>query len=312
MLRIKRTGTPGLLVVVGLVILSFILAACESGSISAETPSDLQTEASDTVVETVIGSVSEVALSSAVDNVVAPAGFGAGAQLQSGAAGANGNGNSNQARIQDGSQHDFDPDTAAELSVAEEGGLLYMREEEKLARDVYLALYDQWGLPVFQNIAGSEQAHMDSILMLLEQYDLADPAAGKGAGEFSDPLFQTLYAQLVEQGSASQSEALKVGATIEELDIVDLQERISQTDNATILQVYGNLLAGSENHLRAFVTNLERQTGEEYQPVYLDQDAYEAIISGASGQRGGYGGGNGLGGNIGSGNGRGNGRGGNA
>jgi hypothetical protein len=149
---------------------------------------------------------------------------------------------------------------------------------------------------------------------------LADPAAGKGVGEFSDPFFQSLYEQLVAQGSLSQADALKVGATIEELDIVDLEERLAQTGNETIVQVYTNLLAGSENHLRAFVSNLERQTGEVYQPAYLDQDAYQAIMNGASGRgngNGGSGGGNGGGGNGGNGNGgngngRRNGQGGNA
>ena len=178
-----------------------------------------------------------------------------------------------------------------------------MREEEKLARDVYLALYDIWGVPIFQNIAGSEQAHMDSVLMLLDQYGLSDPAAGKEAGEFTNALFQSLYEQLVEQGSLSQADALTVGATIEELDIVDLEERLAQTDNEYIIQVYGNLLAGSDNHLRAFVSNLERQTGELYQPVYLTQDAYQAIMNGAAergGSSGGYGGGSDGGGNRGS------------
>jgi hypothetical protein len=183
-----------------------------------------------------------------------------------------------------------------------------MREEEKLARDVYLALYDQWGLPVFQNIAGSEQTHMDSVLMLLDQYGIADPAAGNGLGEFSDPFFQSLYEELVTQGSVSPAEALKVGATIEELDIVDLEERLAQANNEYIVQVYSNLLAGSENHLRAFVSNLERQSGESYQPVYLDQDAYQAIITGAAERGAGQGGNRGGNGGNDWGGGKGNGR----
>jgi hypothetical protein len=234
-------------------------------------------------------------------------------ETQSDVVTAGSNGNYDQARIADKSDHIFDPATAAKLTAAEIEGLIHMREEEKLARDVYLALYDQWGQSIFQNIAGSEQAHMDSILMLLDQYGLEDPAAGKDPGEFTNPLFQSLYDQLVEQGRLSQADALIVGATIEDLDIVDLVELLDQTDNEYIIQVYSNLLAGSENHLRAFVSNLERQTGETYQPVYLDQVAYEAIINSASAQgsgNGGFGGGNGgggKGGNGGGGNG-GNGR----
>lgn len=113
-----------------------------------------------------------------------------------------------------------------------------MREEEKLAHDVYAALYEIWGLPVFQNIAVSEQAHTDSVLGLLQAYGLADPAAGNGPGQFSDPTLQNLYDQLMAQGSQSLLDALRVGATIEEVDILDLQARLAQTTNAAITQVY--------------------------------------------------------------------------
>ena len=62
------------------------------------------------------------------------------------------------------------------LNAEEEAGLLFMREEEKLARDVYLELFDEWGLRVFENIAESEQKHMDAVLYLLGKYGLEDPA----------------------------------------------------------------------------------------------------------------------------------------
>lgn len=315
MLKMKSIKISTLLIVGGLMILPLFLGACGTASDSEQTPFGLRTEALDDLVETKTG---DVAGPSSGDVVDSPADEVMDTAADVGTAGRNGY--NNQARVADRSAHVFDPATAAELSAAEAEGLIYMREEEKLARDVYLALYEQWGTPVFQNIAGSEQAHMDSVLMLLDQYELTDPAAGKAVGEFTEPLFQSLYEQLVAQGSLSQAEALKVGATIEELDIVDLEERLAQTGNETMVQVYSNLLAGSENHLRAFVSNLERQTGEDYQPAYLNQDAYQAIMSGApergggnSGSGGGNGGGgNGRGGNGGNGNGRRNGQGGNA
>jgi len=314
MLKMKSTKISTLIVVItGLIILPVFLGACETAPDSTAAPFGLRTETSDTLVETETGDVSQTAgvvsgevVDSQVDVVEA---------TQSDVVATGVNGNSNQARIADRTDHIFDPETAADLSELEAEGLTYMREEEKLARDVYLALYDQWGQPVFQNIAGSEQAHMDSVLMLLDQYGLSDPAAGKEAGEFTNPLFESLYGQLVEQGSLSQADALIVGATIEDLDIFDLEELLAQTENEYIIQVYSNLLAGSENHLRAFVSNLERQTGDGYQPVYLDQDAYQAIIDGApqrGGGNGGFGSGRGRGGNSnneGNGSGRRNGQG---
>ncbi|HID50546.1 MAG TPA: DUF2202 domain-containing protein [Anaerolineae bacterium] len=205
-------------------------------------------------------------------------------------------------------------DTAVTLNDDEIAGLLFMREEEKLARDVYLTLYDQWGVAVFRNISGSEQTHMDAVLAVLNQYNLADPAAGNEIGQFTDPALQTLYDQLIAEGSQSVADALAVGAAIEEIDILDLDERMARTDNAAILRVYQQLAIGSENHLRAFVTNLERQTGATYQPQYMTQAQYEAIINGSMGNGNGQGGngggdqGQGQGGKRGNGGNGGNGR----
>lgn len=312
MLKMKNTKIASLLILAGLMILPVFLAACEADPDPAAVPFGLRTTAVDDLVKADTKAdtddpeqVAESTTSDLVDKPVEE-------DTETGAntATAEVNINNSQSRIAERSEHIFDPNTAAALTSVEMEGLIYMREEEKLARDVYLALYDMWGMPVFQNIAGSEQAHMDSVLMLLDQYDLEDPAAGKDPGEFTNPLFQSLYEQLVGQGSLTQADALKVGATIEELDIVDLEERLAQTNNEYIIRVYTNLLSGSENHLSAFVSNLERQAGEVFQPAYLDQDAYQAIIGGTTGRGAGngrFGGGNGGGGNAGNGNGRRNG-----
>jgi hypothetical protein len=158
------------------------------------------------------------------------------------------------------------PVAPAVLSAAERAALQYMREEEKLAHDVYVTLYDLWGLRVFSNISASEQQHTSAVAALLSRYGVSDPAAGNAVGEFTDPALQQLYDELIAQSSTSVAAALKVGAAIEEIDILDLQERVGATTHADIVRVYSNLLAGSENHLRAFVSNLERQTGTAYVP----------------------------------------------
>jgi hypothetical protein len=98
----------------------------------------------------------------------------------------------------------------------------------------------------------------------IDRYGLEDPAADKDAGVFANETLQELYDQLVAEGSQSLANALRVGATIEEIDILDLEERIAQTGNADILSVFDNLLQGSYNHLRAFTSTLEQQTGEVY------------------------------------------------
>jgi hypothetical protein len=189
----------------------------------------------------------------------------------------------------------------SDLSTEESASLLFMREEEKLARDVYNVLATTWGQAPFSNIASSEQQHMDQIKLLLDRYGLTDPALAPG--QFTNPDLQALYNQLVPQGSLSIGDALKVGAAIEEIDILDLQTRFAQTDNADIELVYNNLMNGSFNHLKAFSSSLNQQTGETYQPQYLSADQYQIIITSTNGNGNQGGNGNGSQGANGQGNG---------
>ena len=144
---------------------------------------------------------------------------------------------------------------ATSLSATEKESLLYMREEEKLARDVYNAFYDRYGLRVFSNIAASEQAHMNAVLTLLNRYGLADPAATT-PGVFNNADLQALYDDLIAQGNQSLTEALRAGVLIEETDIADLQDGLALTTHADLRAVYANLLRASQNHLRAFSRQL--------------------------------------------------------
>lgn len=170
-----------------------------------------------------------------------------------------------------------------ELTLAEIDGLLFMREEEKLAHDIYASLYQMWKLPLFNNISSSEQSHFEAIGVLIERYGLVDPAKSQ-VGEFANPDLQALYNELIARGESSLSDALKVGAAIEEIDILDLQERLTQTQNTDIQRVYQNLEQGSRNHLNAFVRTLSMQTGESYEPQYLSPDEYADIVSAPVGQ----------------------------
>jgi hypothetical protein len=164
------------------------------------------------------------------------------------------------------------------LSAVEAENLAFLREEEKLARDVYLYLFDVWGQWIFENIAASEQQHMDAVKNLLDKYHLVDPAAGNGEGVFTNPDLQALYENLTQQGSASKLDALVVGATIEDMDIYDLQEILSDTEKPDTTKVCENLMKGSRNHLRAFVGEIE-MLGEPYEPQYLSQEEFDAILS---------------------------------
>lgn len=143
------------------------------------------------------------------------------------------------------------------LEEAEKATLTYIREEEKLARDVYITLSAVWPVRVFAQIADSEQAHMDAVLKMLTKYGLPDPAEGLEVGQFSDTSgLQKIYDGLVEAGAMSKTKALEAGVFIEETDIEDLTAAIAETDNPDLDQMYGHLKAGSVRHLLAFSRHL--------------------------------------------------------
>ena len=179
------------------------------------------------------------------------------------------------------------PSSVTPLSQAEVDEALFMREEEKLARDVYLDLSAYWQVQVgsapvvnmMSNIAKSEQTHMDSMKDVLSCYGLPDPVdAAATHGVFINPELAGLYIQLMTQGKTSQLDALKVGALIEEVDIEDLQTSIELSQQAYTDQVYEALMCGSRNHLRSFAGEIIKTTGT-YKAQVIPQATVDAILS---------------------------------
>ncbi len=167
--------------------------------------------------------------------------------------------------------------TENKLSEIEVEKLSFMREEEKLARDVYLSLYDVWQIKIFNNISKSEQKHMDQVKLLIDSYGLSDPVQ-EPIGVFTNSKIQNLSDSLVKRGKTSEIEALRVGGLVEEVDIKDLQQALAETNNPALESVYNNLMKGSYNHLKAFVRNIE-SLGETYQAQHLLQYEVDYILN---------------------------------
>lgn len=163
------------------------------------------------------------------------------------------------------------------LTQEEIDDLFFLREEEKLARDVYLYSYELYNIQIFKNISNSEQQHMDSVLKLLNTYNLVDPAS-KIIGVFNNADLQEIYNNLIEKSSISLIDALTVGNIIEDLDINDIAINESRTINESILNVYSALKCGSRNHLRNYNSQL-LQNGGLYVPIYISQNEFESIVS---------------------------------
>lgn len=166
--------------------------------------------------------------------------------------------------------------TSSDLKQTDIDGLLLMREEEKMAQDVYDSFYSTYGVINFDRISNSEARHTTAILALINHFGLTDPALTE-PGKFTSTAIQKLYDQLIAAGTSSNA-ALSTGAYIEEYDIVDLKKLIAETENTDILAVYANLLSGSENHLRAFVRSLAIQN-ITYSPQILSSTDFNAIIA---------------------------------
>ena len=164
-----------------------------------------------------------------------------------------------------------------QITQEEKDCLIFMREEEKLARDVYLYAFDLYGMQIFSNIANSEQTHMDKILELLNTYGLSDPASSE-IGVFNNVDLQTLYNELIAKCDSSRLDAFTVGATIEDVDIKDLDNCLLSTDKVDIIAVYENLSCGSRNHMRAFSGQIDNMGGS-YTPQFITEDQYLAIIN---------------------------------
>ncbi len=156
--------------------------------------------------------------------------------------------------------------------------LRHMREEEKLARDVYHVLGQHWQMPVFQNIEASEQSHMDLVGFALTRYQIPDPVSSNQVGAFSDPSFTALFQLATSFGQVSPLHALLVGAIIEDLDINDLDAALLHSDNRDLDTIWQNLQRGSRNHMRAFYPQLAN-LGLTYQGLFLTTAEILAIVS---------------------------------
>jgi hypothetical protein len=169
--------------------------------------------------------------------------------------------------------------TSGVLSTSTGGpDLLRMREEEKLARDVYTSLARSSKLPIFRNISRAESQHMQSVERLIRSGAAGEVNLNDTPGVFVFPEYQQLYGTLIASGTRSSLDALMVGARIEEMDIADLRRMLTQTRDQQTRQVLERLMQGSQNHLRAFASQIGRQ-GASYNAEFLTQADFDQIAS---------------------------------
>lgn len=144
------------------------------------------------------------------------------------------------------------------LTDTETAYILFMREEEQMAHDLYARWAGMYAIPIFANIADSETMHAYEVQLLIDRYGLSDRRIGDASTGYTDPVLQSLHDTLAAKGDASLNGALEAGLAVEERDIADLDMAIANTTRPDIIQVYSNLRQGSENHRSAFLRQMGR------------------------------------------------------
>lgn len=149
-------------------------------------------------------------------------------------------------------------------------------QDEKCAHDVYRTLGRRWTrLVILRRIAHIESEHVILIARVLH----ANPVAGYGIGDYPAERFDRLYRASVATGRRSPAAALRVGARIEEEDIVDVHRALDHAAGSPAMRsAMTILLRGSRNHLRRYVRALAAR-GVTYAPTVLDIDLYEHIVT---------------------------------
>jgi len=175
-------------------------------------------------------------------------------------------------------------DTLPSYTLSQElkDAIAYMGNEERLAYDVYMNLYEYLstndGMQVKQlyNIATkSEKTHVSIVQSIVQKYnliadDLSNVASGvaDSAVSFEDmprgvydiPAIQALYDVLYDKGIVSAQDALEVGCMVEVTDINDLDSYLTLAVDSGALDVqsaFEVLRSGSYQHYWAFDKGLQ-------------------------------------------------------
>jgi hypothetical protein len=149
---------------------------------------------------------------------------------------------------------------SSSISSSVKSSLAYMYEEERLAKEVYLAIYQKQPIRQLSKIASnSETRHIEAVKDLAQKYGVKTSL--QQVGRYQNSHIQSLFNQLYHKGIRSKKDALEVGCIVEVTDINDLDRYISQAQRAgadDVLQTYDFLRKGSYNHYWAFDRGLKQ------------------------------------------------------
>ena len=154
-------------------------------------------------------------------------------------------------------EKDFNSDKV--LSEDQKEMLFFIYQEEKVARDVYIALAKIYkNEHAFTLMQVSEQRRVDSARDLCSAYGVETSNIDEGTvGEFESTVLQLFYDACTEKGARSLFDAFKIAELIEITDIDDLEQAsIGMPDD--VVSVYEDLRRGSLRRLDSFQSALAK------------------------------------------------------
>ncbi|MCB1132646.1 MAG: DUF2202 domain-containing protein [Verrucomicrobiae bacterium] len=161
------------------------------------------------------------------------------------------------------------------VRAADPADLVRLYEEEILAHDLYVALGKTYpDIMPFRNIPRSEARHREALGEVLRKEGIDLPKT-RGKKRFVSPGLDAIYQKWLKEGRKSEQDACRVGVRLEEHDIADL--RAAQKKHPKHKDVFDQLEAASNNHLRAFHRNLTR-FGGSYEAEVLGKAGLHAIL----------------------------------
>ncbi|QXO95341.1 DUF2202 domain-containing protein [Methanospirillum purgamenti] len=86
------------------------------------------------------------------------------------------------------------------LSDIERSDLLFMRQEEQMAHDLYMVWYEKYSIPIFRNIADAETSHASEVQFLLDRYQVPSDMIGNLSYGYNNPEIQALADALAVGG----------------------------------------------------------------------------------------------------------------
>jgi hypothetical protein len=167
-------------------------------------------------------------------------------------------------------------DSTADLTADEIEFIFAVREDEKIARDLYISFFGKFGLKPFENIGKAEDNHIKATEKLFDYYEIDYPALS-GNGKFENAIRQKLFDSLLLKVN-TELDAFKVMAVLEESNIVEYGAVIKTVVNPNIKMVIENLAKASANHFKAAIRQITA-LGGTYTPEFLTQEQYRAVIA---------------------------------